>query len=359
MPRKDPEAYKAYMRDYMKRKYQEKKGIKQVDKMSEDDFNVTEAVLPQEGKQAIDLNGKAAKALLDTAKKASKDPDTDEEDPVFKYIEKGMKYLPVIIEAFKGFNAAAANFQQTQRPAQNQAPAIQPPDGWETMTALQRLSKKYSRPEWYAAGERWEEYKASGGASYVTPVNTNYVDPAYNQAVAQRQTQANQEARSLSELKNKYPEPPAVSDAPPQMQEAPTQEPPQEQKQEPEFIKKAQEKRGEQKDKPKTNEEAETMLVNAMREDNNKYIEMAFNYLNGLSMEQFKDYVQNIDKLKPKFKMLKMFLPVQTREMLKNTSSAEFVDIFKTKSPDKYKWLKDEKKIPEMKKLFDELKAGL
>lgn len=346
MPRKDPEAYREYMRNYMREKGNRKKTNKeQFEKMSEDDFNVTQAVLPNKG-ETLDLNGKAAKTLLETVKKASKDPDTEEEDPVFKYIEKGMKYAPVIIELFKGFSAAAQNFQATQRSAQPQRPSIQPPDGWESMSALTRLNRKYTQPEWYAAGERWEQYKASGGAvqhNYATPINTDYVDPTYNQAIAHRQE------RNLQELKNKYPEPPLVNDVAPAQERAPTQKP--------EFVKQAQQKRGEAE--PDEEKEAQTMIINAMREDNNKYIELAFNFLNSMDMESFKGYVQNIDTLKPKMVLLNSIIPVQTREMLKNTSSDELVDIFKEKCPEKHAWLKEEKKLPQMKKLFEELKETL
>ena len=303
------------------------------------DFNVATASIPQ-GTEEIDLKSKTALEILEKVKKGTKDPISEEEDPVLKYIEKAMKYLPIIMEAFKGFNMASQNFQASRQP---QRPSIQPPDGWESMSPIQRLGRKYSAPDWYEAGERWESYKETG---QISQINTGYVDPTYNQAVAQRQ-----QAQNLRDLQQRHPEPPLIKQNEPQQERPPEQEP--------DFIEKAKQKQGIETGQDKPQGEETTMIINALREDNNKYVEMAFNYLAGLEMEQFKEYVKNIDKLKPKFSMLNMLLPFQTKEMIKNTSSEEFVSIFKEKSPDKYKWLQEEKKVPQLKKLFEELKEML
>ena len=337
----------------MRERYAQKKAKKALSgekpKMEKDDFNVTETAISTAGQESLDLKGKATTELMALAKKASKDSDTDEEDPVFKTIEKVMKYAPIITELFKGFSAAAGNFKATQvQPQQQARPSIQPPDGWGSMTGLQRMAKKYSRPDWYAAGERWENYKETGGAG-ITVVNPSYVDSTYSQPAAQ------QEARTLAELSRKHPEPPAVSDARQVEQE---EQVPQEEQAKPEFVKqRVKEPEPSQKEQETINAEQE--LINAMRQDNNKYIEMAFNYIKGMKIEDFANSVNNIESFKPKFSMLQMLLPVQTKEMLKATPSKELIQTLKERCPEHHKWLKDNKKIKEMEKVFEELKAGL
>jgi len=354
LPRKNPEEYKAYMKNYMRERYAKQKAEKTLlgkPKMEKDDFNVTETAISNVGKETLDLKGKATTELMAIAKKVSKDLDTDEEDPVFKTIEKVMKYAPIITELFKGFSQAAGNFKATQiQPQQKQVQTMQAPDGWETMTGLQKMNYKYTRPDWYAAGERWDNYKATGGAT-TTPINTNYIDSTYSQPAA------TQEARTLAELANKHPDLPPANDSTPQIVEQ-EEQPEQVKQKKPEFVKnRVKEPEPSQKEKDSQNQESE--LINAMKQDNNKYIEMAFNYIKGMKIEDFADSVNNIESFKPKFSMLQMLLPVQTKEMLKATPSEELIGILKEKCPDHHKWLKDNKKINEMKKVFEELKAGL
>lgn len=334
MPRTDPDAYREYMREYTRKKRREKKMLNQTNEPTQDkdDFNVVEAVIPQ-GTETIDLNSKQAKEILEKAKTLTKDPISDEEDPVMKYIEKGMKYLPIIMEAFKGFNMASQRYQANQPQAR---PSIQPPAGWESMSGLARLGKKYSDPAWYEAGERWESFKTTGA---VTTTNTGYVDPTYTTPPPQ----------DLRQLAQKHPEPPLVKDQEPQENFTET-----EPQRKPEFVKKAEEKREEpEQEEPKGDET--TMIVNALREDNNKYIELAFNYLASLEMEKFKEYVNKPETFKSKMGLLPILLPFQTKEMIKNTKPEELVEIFKEKVPDKYEWLKEQKKLPELKALFVEL----
>lgn len=340
MPRKDPEARREYQREFMRQKAAKDKALKMGTK---DDFNVIEAKLGTPEK-TLDMNSKEVKTLLELAKKSNKkESDMGEEDKFFKYVEKAAEYLPMIAEVGKnliaGFQSAAIQNQQPQ--PQQRGPSA--PEGWEYMTGLQRLSRKYSQPDWYAAGEAYEMAKTMGSAAFVTPVNTGYVDPNY------RQPAQSSEPRNLRDLSKKYPEPPIVSDSAPaaeEVEEAP--------KKKPEFVKQREQEKEEVK-APDPNVE----LLNAMREDNNKYIELAFNWLDGLSLEEFKGYVENVEKWKKKIVFLKLLLPIQTKEMLKNTATAEFIEICKEKIKDKYDFLKKEKKLPELKKLFEELKEGL
>ena len=353
MALKDPEEYKLYMKNYMRERYAKQKAEKLLagkTKMEKDDFNVTETAINTTGQETLDLKGKATTELMAIAKKASTDKDTDETDLIFATIEKVMKYAPIITELFKGFSAAAGNFKQTQIQPQQQRPQMQPPEGWETMTSLQKMGRKYSRADWYAAGERYDDWKSTEGSS-TGAINTNYVDSTYSQPAV------HQEAQTLAELSRKHPELPQSSNSPPPTVEQEEQVQQVEQAK-PEFVKKRV-KEPEPSQKEQANQDAEQELINAMRQDNNKYIEMAFNYIKGMKIKDFGDSVNNIESFKPKFAMLQMLLPVQTKEMLKATPSEELIQTLKEKCPDHHKWLKDNKKINEMKKVFEELKTGL
>jgi hypothetical protein len=339
MSRLDPEADKIYQREYMRQRRAKQKQEK-MGSTKQEDFTVPTANIGRPEK-TLDLNSKEIQALLKLAEKANKkDSDMGDDDKILKYMAKAAEYAPmaqsIIKNLFEGFNAAALNSQNARVQSQPQQNTLRAPDGWEHMSGLQRLGRKYSQPDWYAAGEAYETLKSTGGQMYVTPVNTGYIDPTYRQPP--------QEPRNLQELKHKYPEPPVVSDSMPV-----TEEP-----KRPAFAKQKEETPVEEKP-PVENVE----LINAMREDNNKYTMLAFNFLEAMNMDEFKGYVQNIDTLKPKFEMLNLLLPIQTREMLKKTTSEELVEVFKEKCPVKYKWLKEEKKIPELMSLFDELKGGL
>lgn len=357
MPRADPEAYKEYQREYMRKKRALKKEDKMAAKSKNNDFDVPEAVMGKP-EATLDLKSKEVQALLKLAEKANKkDEDLGDDDKILKYMAKAAEYAPmaqeIIKNLFAGFNTAALNAQHAQ--PQQQQNTLRAPEGWEQLSGLQRLNYKYSRPEWFAAGEAYEAAKAAGGATYITPVNTSYVDPTYRQPPQEPrnlQDTRNQEIsgharETLASLKNKYPEPPIVSDSPPA--EAV------EEKKKPEFVKNRTEEKEEKSEAP----DVGNPIFNAMTEDNNKYIELAFNWLESLSLEEFKGYVENIEKWKRKITFAKLLLPFQTKEMLKNTSVEEFVGIFKERVKEKYDWLKKEKKLDDLKKLFEELKGGL
>ena len=336
---RDKENYNNYMREYQKQARAKAKANAQAP-----DFSVVSSKESTPDK-TLDLGGKGAQALLDLAKKAVKSDDIKGDDKTIKTIEKVMEHAPAVIEVlkelFSGFNAAAANLQAT-RSQQQQAPTIQPPAGWEQMSGLKRLGKKYSNPDWYAAGEAYDMNKT--GSNNITPVNTAYVDPNYTQPPAQQQAPSS-EPKTLKELGSKYPELPVVSDGPPAAAAVP------------EFVKQRSEKEEVIPVEPEAAESAE--LIEKMREDNNKYIELAFNWIAGLTKKEFDGYIKNIDKWKAKISMAKLLLPTQTKEMLKNTPVEEFVETFKAKVNEKYLFLEKANKLDNLKLLFEELKEGL
>ena len=146
------------------------------------------------------------------SKEVFKDPETGKPDKILTYIEQGAKYLPLIMKFAEGFMSSMKDFNARQpEQVQQQEPKMRPPEGWESFSPLEKMKYKYSRPDWYEAGLRWDAYKESG---QINPqINTQYVDPAY-QAPRRGQIVHDQQAQpsSLAELSRKHPEPPLIKD---------------------------------------------------------------------------------------------------------------------------------------------------
>lgn len=337
MPLKDKEKYNNYMNNYQKNKRKGKKGT--ANKMT-DDFNVMEQV---QSNPTTEMDLETAKKIVAAAKDKVKDDITGESDPVFGMIEKGMKYLPVIMKAVEGFSQAAAHYQ-AQQPVQNKNYPTAPgaPDGWIGLSPMQRLGYKHSRPDWYAAGEAFEQGKNSGNFNQTQVQQAmNHVDQGYNPPV-QHPQQNNIPT---------YPEPPLVSESSSTPQGIVQSEKDKGTELEIEKISNTETTEQLQKEKEE--------IIMSINEDNKRYLDMAFQFLNDMDMEQFKDYVTHIEKFKPKITMLKMFLPVQTKSMLINSSIDELVELFKENTAKKFKWLEKNKKIDDLKKLFEEIQETL
>ena len=125
-------------------------------------------------KQEIDLQNPELQKFFKSAKEAVKDKVTEEDDVVLKWLDKAMKYAPIVLQLIDGFKAGAAAYNSThQQPqqAQQQTQQLKAPDGWLNMSGLDRLKYKYSRPDWYAAGEeaddKWRDYEIARGRTYL------------------------------------------------------------------------------------------------------------------------------------------------------------------------------------------------
>lgn len=352
MPRKDKESYNEYMRNYMKKKSRLQTGKPLMD----NDFDASAA---SEGKPKFDINSvnKATGMIKEVFTPANQTSPT-EEDPVLKAIEKYSKYIPLVLEFVKGFQSAAKDFQGSQ-PANN--PDIpKAPVGWLEATPMQRLSYKYTRPEWYAAGEAFDAYMETGRVN--PSVNIDYVDSGYDDAAARRREQMAQRQRmasgqdgsqpqSLRELSRKYPEPPLASDAPP-IQNEPTQERNQAAVQQADGNKSAVGAEAQTQEAPSEKEE----ILNELQRDNARYIQLGVNYLNGLTIEKFEESIKNIDALVEKGKAFIPLIPIHVKGMIQNTLKEDIEEIVKNQCPEKYAWLKKHKKVDKLLELFEKLK---
>jgi len=337
MPRKDKEKYNEYMRNYMLKKNRELKGKPVLD----DDYNPSQDVAD---KPTLDLNSATdlVKKTQELLKSEKGNPDADD-DPVLKAINKYGKYIPIAMEFFKGFQAAAADFKQKDQA--NQAPKIQAPDGWLHMTPMQKLGLKYSRSEWYAAGEAYDAAVESG--NFNPMINPNYVDKTY------------QQPQNLQALARKYPEPPMVSDSQPLNTPAPSPTNDKSGDQKPVQQvdgNKSSDVENSEKEKLPTEKEA---LVAELQEDNRKYIQMGINYINGMSDADFKKNLNDIDSLVIKAKPFIPFIPVHVKAMIVQSKKEELEEIFKNGCPQKYKIVVTSKKLKKLLDLFEGLQKLL
>ena len=324
MPRKDKGEYNEYMRNYMKKRQRELKGQPILD----NDYNPSSVT---NDKPTLDLNSAAGlvKQTRELLKSEKGNPEA-EDDPVLKMIDKYGKYVPLVIQFFQGFQAAAKDFQQTQKPQQQ----IQAPAGWLSMSPMQKLGYKYTRPEWYAAGEAYDVAVETGNMN--PQINTSYVDPTYRSA----------EPQNLQQLSRKYPEPPPVKDETPIQEVAKTEEIKKE-----EIVKKDQDL----SEVPTQQNE----IVAELQADNRKYIQMGIDYINRMSDEDFKKNIDDIDSLVEKGKPFIPFIPVHVKAMIMQSKKEEIEEIFKNGCPQKYAILQKSKKVKKLLDLFEALKKLL
>lgn len=348
MPRKNKEEYNEYMRNYMKKKARLQTGKPLMD----NDFDAAAAA---DGKPQFDLNSvnKATGMLKEVFTPADKQG-AAEEDPVLKAIEKYSKYIPLVMEFMKGFQTAAKDFQGSSIGQQQNPNIPKAPIGWLEASPMQRLGYKYTRPEWYAAGEAYDAFIESGTMN--PAINTGYVDSGYDDAAerrrlaAARQQRAEGEAKSLRELSHKYPEPPLASDSVP-MQNEPTQERNQAAVQQADGNKSAARTEAPQQ---ATSEKEE--IITELQKDNARYIQLATSYLNSMTIEKFEESIKNIDELVIKAKAFIPLIPIHVKGMIQATPKEDIETIVKDQCPEKYAWLKKHKKVDKLLELFEKVK---
>ena len=270
-----------------------------------------------------------------------------EDDIILKSIEKYSKYIPIVMQFIKGFQAAASDFQikqQSQHQPQNQA-EIKAPLGWIEATPLQRLNYKYTRSEWYNQGLRYDEYIQNG---FINPaINTGYIDPGYNDeaerrriAITMQAREVQSESKTLKDLSKKYPEPPLVANNISQQNQQNIQQ---------EKVKQSMEQK--QLDN--------TMILEELQKDNALYLQKGVEYINSIPRKEFEDFLNNKENIITKLKIYIPFLPIHVKSMIINTTSSDFEDLLRIKCPERYEWLKEINKLDIMMSLFEEIKKQI
>ena len=325
MPRKSKEEYNEYMRNYMKKKNRENKGQPVLD----GDFDPSSA----SDKPTLNIN-KAGDLIKQTQDLLKNKGSETESDPILKAIDKYGKYVPLVMQFIQGLQGAVSTYNK-----KDLSPKLQAPAGWLNSSPMQRLNYKYSRPEWYAAGEAYDAAIESG---YMNPqINNNYVDPTYT---------APPQPQNLSQLARKYPEAPLVQDKPQTRQTsnsegtaAPQSSPIVEEKTGSEAVSKSE-------------SAAVDPLVAELQADNLKYINLGADFINGLKDDQFIEHLKNIEALVEKAKPFIPIIPIQVKGMIVQTSKEDLESLFKEKCPAKYSLVVKEKKVKKLLELFEELK---
>jgi len=338
MPRKNKEEYNDYMRNYMKKRTREKKGQPILD----NDFDPSSA---SEGKPVLEINktGDLVKQTQDLLKNKGSDSDVGD-DPILKVIDKYGKYVPLVMKFIEGLQGSMKQYNK-----KDLTPKIQPPEGWLNSTPMQKLGWKYTRSDWYAAGERYDQAIESG---YTNPqVNISNVDSNYSDPQPQ----------NLRQLARKYPEAPLVSDSAPSQNLNTSQ--PKEKNEKSGDSQPVQSVNGDQssniknseKEKEKEQSNQAKDIVAELQADNVKYIELGADFINGLTDEEFKNYLKNIDDLIEKSKPFIPLLPVQVKGMIIQTTKEDLETLFKEKCPEKFKVVQTQKQKNKLLELFESL----
>jgi len=342
MPLKNKEEYNTYMRNHMRKKSRENTGKP----LLNNDFDPSSAA---EGKPILEISktGDLIKQTQELLKTSKTDPEA-KEDPIIQAIDKYGKYIPLVLNFLKGFQGSVAQYNK-----QDKTPKLQAPDGWLNATPMQKLGLKYSRSEWYAAGER---YDAAVELGHTNPqVDISHVDPNYST------DSSNPKPQNLRQLAKKYPEAPIVQDSPPQT-------PPQTQQVDLKNENNGKESKAignkslKKEDKIETlpvENHAEDKIITELQQDNAKYLNLGAEYINGLKDEEFKNHLKNIDDLIEKSKPFIPLLPVQVKGMILQTSKKDLEALFEEKCLEKYKIVVKEKLIKKLLELFEKLKDSI
>jgi hypothetical protein len=331
MPRKNKEEYNEYMRNYVKKARQEKSGKPVFD----GDFDPSSA----SGKPVLNIN-KTSDLIKQTEDLLRNKGSETETDPILKAIDKYGKYVPLVMQFIQGLQGSMKDYNK-----KDLTPKIQPPEGWLNMSPMQKLNYKYSRSEWYEAGERYDAAIESG---YMNPqINASYVDPTYT-------APAPQDLRSLA---RKYPEPPLASNTAPI--NTPVETPVNEKSGDQRPV---QQVNGNQSANIENSEKAvsqENQIVAELQQDNLKYINLGAEFINRLSDKEFKDHLKNIEALIEKAKPFIPLIPIQVKGMIIQTSKEDLETLFKEKCPEKYAMVVKSKKVKELLELFEKLKTSV
>lgn len=345
MPRVKKEDYNAYMKEYMNSYQKKKKTLNKLEHPVKD-FDGTQAPV-------LDLQSDEVKQALEMGKEVFKDPKTGKPDKIFEYIEKGAKYMPLVMKFIEGFMTNMQTFnQQQQQQSAKQAPAIQPPPGWDGMGAMEKLKYKYAKPGWYEAGLKWDEYKETG---VINPeINIGYVDSSYTPNRRPAAQSLDDTPCSLLELGKKYPDPPLLKDeyeAPAQLHDPKLEE----------VIKEKKDKKGAVMDKKVELQDNKSSdeVIKALQQDNARYLQMAIKFLGAQSLEEFQKNIEDLEGLYKKYEPMMELLPLQLREMINNSSDEELIKIFEEACPDKYSWSKENNKLEAIKTLFGTIKKRI
>jgi len=308
-------------RKYQRERYQKQKQLNNLG--GENDFNAAAT------KVGVVENSVVTKAL-----------GSEQQDDFFKKIDRVenliSKYSPIVMKFVEGFATAvkAKQLENARNVTKSNTP--QPPIGWLGMTPMQKYGKKYSKPDWYAAGVSYDDAIA-GGAIQAAPV-------------VQQQPQTREDFTNdyTERQKPNYPDAneyfPVVSADNSSSKE-----------QQQDIGSDADDKQEVAEQKVDAAEE----IKMALQQDNERILKDAVKQLNDMSLGDFQDKVNDVDALMQKYLPMKMFIPLQIKGMIVGTDPEVMFDYLKHGDKEKYDWLVESKNLPILKKKLEFLREEL
>ena len=326
-------------RKYQRERYQKQKQLSNLG--GENDFNAAAT------KVGVVENSVVTKAL-----------GSEQQDDFFKKIDRVenliSKYSPIVMKFVEGFATAvkAKQLENARNVTKSNTP--QPPIGWLGMTPMQKYGKKYSKPDWYAAGVAYDDAIA-GGAIQAAPVVQQQPQTRedYTNDYTERQKPNYPDANeyfpvvSADNSSSKEQQQDIGSDADDKQEVAEQTEV------------KTSDASEISKDLRKQEIDAADEIKMALQQDNERILKDAVKQLNDMSLGDFRDKVNDVDALMQKYLPMKMFIPLQIKGMIVGTDPEVMFDYLKHGDKEKYDWLVESKNLPILKKKLEFLREEL
>ena len=308
-------------RKYQRERYQKQKQLSNLG--GENDFNAAAT------KVGVVENSVVTKAL-----------GSEQQDDFFKKIDRVenliSKYSPIVMKFVEGFATAvkAKQLENARNVTKSNTP--QPPIGWLGMTPMQKYGKKYSKPDWYAAGVAYDDAIA-GGAIQAAPVVQQ--QPQTREDYANDNTE--RQKPNLPDANEYFPVVSADNSSSKEQQQ--------------DIGSDADDKQEVAEQKVDAAEE----IKMALQQDNERILKDAVKQLNDMSLGDFQDKVNDVDALMQKYLPMKMFIPLQIKGMIVGTDPEVMFDYLKHGDKEKYDWLVESKNLPILKKKLEFLREEL
>lgn len=316
---RDPDKYRAYMKEYMKKKYhdeQKSKGKNSMPRATKqptvennfDPLQGQESMPPELLKLGKDfINGQAEKG-----------------DKSMSTISKVLEYAPTVIgliqQFAKGMADSQANHQQQQQLAQAPVRTIQPPPFYGTSKAVAYLDD----PVWCAQRDAWMASRAQSPQIYApAQMAQNY---QYEQRMVQAQGLPAQ-PRSMEELRREATNDPFMKPVRAEPQGMSSDERTVETSGEG-ALNKAEKARREASGETPLGDDVMKAVVEEMREDNKRAVKLVVDWINGQREEELLKRLDKEDPFEEVGRFLP-FLPVQYRDLITTLSSEQVVEILR------------------------------
>lgn len=334
MPRKNKEEYNAYMKQYMKDRYHAKKSA--TGQTNSEPEQEPEQFDPAQGTEAM------PKELMEIGKElVSKQ--AEKGDKTFGMIEKVLEHAPMVVGLIQKFAQGMAD-SQARQPQQAQAPP-QPPIHYGTPKAVQYLDD----PAWVAQRDAYLAYRSGQPVTQAPqPMAENYQREARQQqrqglpAPQQKLTMEQLNREATADLKPVEPEQKGI----------PNDQRPHDPRLQAMADKEKESKEPEQVDE--VIQEQKDAIINELRKDNEKAVELVVGWINGQTDEQLTKKLGQDEPFKEAYKFLG-FLPIQYRDMIVTLDADQVFTILEGGCPDKMKLVKKLKKTAHLKKAWTQL----